>query len=237
MAIIDFHSHLLPQIDDGSKSLETTKEMLRRMSKQGVTHVIATPHFYATRDRMERFLERREEAYQKVLDMQQSMEATPKIITGSEVAFFRGISQAEQIDNLLIGDTNVMLLEMPFEEWSSSYIDEVESLIRDRGFRVVLAHLERYMDIKANKKKIQELTGLPVFVQINAESLLEWRKRGKLIKMFKNGEAHLLGSDCHGINHRVPNLGDGREVLRKKAGSVVLSDIDDLGKKLVLEGE
>ncbi len=234
MSVIDFHSHILPQIDDGSKSIETTKDMLSLMSKQQVEYVVATPHFYATKDLIEDFLERREAAYEKVLTAQAETRKTPQIIKGSEVAFFRGISDADKVDRLVIENTDILLLEMPFEEWRTSYIEEVEHLIQDREFQIVLAHLERYMGIKENKKKIQELMDLPLYVQINAESLLDWKKRGKLIKMFKKGEAHLLGSDCHGIHHRVPNLSEGREVLLKKAGIQVIKEIDDLGEKLIL---
>lgn len=76
---------------------------------------------------------------------------------------------------------------------------------------------------------------MPLYVQINAESLLEWKKRRPLIKMFQKGEAHLLGSDCHGINRRAPNLKQGREVLKKKLGEEALKKIDLLGNKLVAE--
>ena len=56
--MIDFHTHILPGIDDGSHSTEMTKEMLRREAQMGVTHVYATPHFYAHRSNIGRFLEK-----------------------------------------------------------------------------------------------------------------------------------------------------------------------------------
>ena len=56
----DFHSHVLPCLDDGSVSVEQSIEMLRAEAEQGITHVIATPHFYAGRTTPERFLEKRE---------------------------------------------------------------------------------------------------------------------------------------------------------------------------------
>ena len=57
--MIDFHSHILPGIDDGSRSLETSLEMLRLSRKQGVDYIVATPHFYAMKDRTQEFFERR----------------------------------------------------------------------------------------------------------------------------------------------------------------------------------
>ena len=64
--IIDFHSHVLPGIDDGSKSVEQSIAMLKREAEQGITHVVATPHFYPQEDRPEKFLRRREKAFEKV---------------------------------------------------------------------------------------------------------------------------------------------------------------------------
>lgn len=68
MKVIDFHSHILPGIDDGSKNVETSIEMLRRSKAAGVDIMIATPHFYADCDRIERFTEKRLGAYQKIED-------------------------------------------------------------------------------------------------------------------------------------------------------------------------
>ena len=60
--IIDFHSHILPGIDDGSRNVEESIALLRKEAEQGITHVIATPHFYPQHDTPERFLKRRNEA-------------------------------------------------------------------------------------------------------------------------------------------------------------------------------
>ena len=60
--IIDFHSHILPGIDDGSESVEQSIAMLRMEAEQGITHVVATPHFYPRHDTPQRFLQRRKDA-------------------------------------------------------------------------------------------------------------------------------------------------------------------------------
>ena len=78
-----------------------------------------------------------------------------------------------------------------------------------------------------------ELVRLPLIVQINAGSLLEWKSRGKVLRMFQDGQAHVLGSDCHGVSRRSPNLLAGREVLKKKLGQDVLDEIDQTGCRLL----
>lgn len=231
MAIIDMHCHILPGVDDGARDVETSLAMLEASRAQGVQYMVATPHFYATRDRVDTFLDRRREAWET---LKPRMGADyPGIVLGAEVAFFRGISRAERLEALKIEGTDCLLLEMPFRPWSEDDVDEVSEILEKRGYTIILAHIERYLAMRGNADYIGNLLELPVLAQINAESLLDWRQRGKLIKMVRNGQVHLLGSDCHGIHHRPPNLGEGREILRKKTGTEYLDRIDRRSEELL----
>ena len=235
MSIIDFHSHILPGIDDGARNLDTSMAMLEQIREQKVDYMVATPHFYASKDRIDSFLAKRANAWEQLSEAieERDFHNAPQFFLGSEVAFFEGISRADQIDSLTIGDTNLLLLEMPFVPWTMQNVREVEKLISDRKLHVIIAHLERFIWMPGNKKMIQSLLELPVTVQINAESFLEWKHRRTLLKMFRDGTAHILGSDCHGAHHRVPNLLEGRMVIEKKAGAEVLHRIDMQGEKLL----
>ena len=231
MLIIDFHSHILPAIDDGSRDVKTSIEMLQMSSAQRIAVMIATPHFYPMHDRVEDFLQRRNEAHER---LQSCLTADmPKIILGAEVAFFKGISRADKLEAMTVENTKLLLLEMPFAPWSDEDIEEVRILAENRGFTVMLAHVERYFSIRENRKKMQELLRLPVIVQINSGSLLDWKKREKIVRMFQDGQAHVLGSDCHGVFRRSPNLLAGREVLKKRLGQDILDDIDQTGYRLL----
>ena len=231
MLAIDFHSHILPAIDDGSRDVKTSIEMLQMSSAQRIAVMIATPHFYPMHDRVEDFLQRRNEAHER---LQSCLTADmPKIILGAEVAFFKGISRADKLEAMTVEKTKLLLLEMPFATWSDEDIEEVRILAENRGFTVMLAHVERYFSIRENRKKMQELLRLPVIVQINSGSLLDWKKREKIVRMFQDGQAHVLGSDCHGVFRRSPNLLAGREVLKKRLGQDILDDIDQTGYRLL----
>ncbi len=232
MAIIDFHSHILPGIDDGSKNVETSLDMLELISSQGIDVICATPHFYASRDRVEHFLERRQGAYERLSEALPEGYSGPRIFLGAEVAYFDGISRADQVEDLTLQGTKILLLEMPFTSWTESHMDEVASLC-DQGYQIIIAHLERYRSFPGNKKRIKQLLELPVSVQINAGSLTDWKRRGPILRMFKKGQAHLLGSDCHGIHHRVPNLDVGRAAVKSKCGEGILSRIDENGTSLL----
>ena len=185
MGVIDFHSHILPGIDDGSRNVETSIGMLRMCKEHGVDTMIATPHFYADSNTVERFIDSRQKAYDKV--MAENMDI-PQIIMGAEVAFFAGISRAEKTDALKVEGTDIMLLEMPFVTWSDSVVQEVRDLIEKRHFHIILAHIERFLQIPGNKPYVRQILELPVTVQVNAETLLDFRQKGKMLKMFKKGQ-------------------------------------------------
>ena len=229
--IIDFHTHILPGVDDGSRSTEMSEEMLKREKAQGVDRILLTPHFYADRMRMGSFLTRREEAFDKIKDIATGLGL--ELQKGAEVAFFPGIGRAEEIETLCIEGTDLMLLEMPFRRWEDADITEVEYLIR-RGIVPVIAHIERFFGYQKSKSIMEELMDMPVLVQVNAECLLGgWSDRRLGINLFKNERAHFLGSDCHNLDSRRPNLEEGRQVLAKKLGQDVLEKIDDLGSEVL----
>lgn len=231
MIVTDFHSHILPGIDDGSRDVETSIEMLRMMRSQGTGRVVATPHFYAEQDSIESFLEKRQRSYESLREHYEA--GLPEICLGAEVAFFDGISRADKTGDLCIRGTSLLLLEMPFAAWHGSVLDEVARLAGKRGFKVIIAHLERYLKLSGNRQGVRQLLELPVVIQVNAGSLLDWRTRGPLLRMFGNGTAQLLGSDCHSLHRRPPNLSEGRAVLKKKLGDSILQQIDALGEELL----
>ena len=128
-----------------------------------------------------------------------------------------------------------MLLEMPFVPWSQRNLEEVAHLIRERHLRILIAHLERFIWIPGNKRMVQQLLELPVSVQLNAEAFEDWRHRRTLLKMLEENQAQVLGSDCHGAHHRVPNLKAGRDYIEKKKGAQLLEEIDRRGEDLLFK--
>ena len=115
--IVDFHSHVLPGIDDGSASVEESIAMLRMEAEQGITHVVATPHFYARHDSPERFLARRDRAEQKLRQAMEGISGLPQLIIGAEVYYFPGISESDVLKELTIAGKHSILIEMQQSPW------------------------------------------------------------------------------------------------------------------------
>ncbi|MGN0476306.1 MAG: CpsB/CapC family capsule biosynthesis tyrosine phosphatase [Ruminococcus sp.] len=231
MKILDFHSHILPNIDDGSDSVETSLNMISTMHNQGVNAVVATPHFYAHRDRVDSFIQRRKSSFEL---LEKSLPGNcPHIILGAEVAYFRGISSAEEVKKLTIEKTGILLLEMPFQKWNDEIIGEVKHLVNFRKFTVMIAHLDRYLDIKDNKPFVKKLLSLPVIIQLNASALFDRKRMKKSVRLAEKQDRVVLGSDAHNMNSRPPLLGDARTVLSEHCKPCILDKIDKLGENLL----
>ena len=229
LSLIDFHSHLLPGVDDGSPDVDTSIEMLKALAKQGVKKVIATPHFYATQHSPEDFLEKRNaavEILQKAIEERGDAEFLPEILLGAEVLYFTGISHSEAMRELRIENTDLLLLEMPFYPWNAAAVEEVLDMRSNLGIVPVLAHLDRYFPLQ-KKCVLNEIVGEDVLVQINAEAFCETRKAKKILKMLDNGEINFLGSDCHNLSDRAPNFDKAVEVIVKKKRADALLELCD----------
>ena len=106
MKVVDFHTHILPGIDDGSSSVEESLAMLQMEKEQGASLVVATPHFYPQNDRPEKFLQRRKAAFEQLTEKISPDDKLPQIILGAEVYYFKGIGQWEGLRDFAIENTN-----------------------------------------------------------------------------------------------------------------------------------
>ena len=230
MTIIDFHTHILPGIDDGSKDWKMTTQMLQKAEKCGIKLLIATPHFYADRMQLDEFMEKRKKIFPECFKL--AKECGIVLLCGSEVAFFRGISKAENIDKLCISGTNLMLIEMPFREWEQSDLDELQSL-RRRGITPVIAHLERFYGYQKDENLIKALFRMPVYIQLNASCFLNWKTKKRGFDLMTQNHVHFLGSDCHNTTTRPENIDEARKVIGKKFGEKTLNEFDRCSVEII----
>ena len=231
--MIDFHSHILPGIDDGSRNVKMSLGMIEELSRQGVDTICATSHFYVTQRTPEHYLERRQEAYELLEPV--LPDNAPRILLGAEVLYFPGISRMEALSSLCLEGTDILLLEMPFTTWSERMIREVDALARSGICRILMAHIERYY-FKQPLSVWDDFLDRGILMQSNAEFFLTFRTRHKALKLLKEGRIHLLGTDCHNMSTRAPRMAEARELIRKRLGNDTLEEIDTFGTQLLAEG-
>ncbi|MBR5157209.1 MAG: hypothetical protein IKW59_05515 [Clostridia bacterium] len=227
MNLIDIHCHFLPGIDDGAADSDVSIEMLSDSVSQGVEVVAATPHYYGKKRTIDDFIKLREEAFLNLCERAlQKKVKLPKILLGAEVALTRGISARENLDLLCIQDSNLILLELPFEPWGEWVYNEVERVISDWQMTVILAHPERYVRMPWDMKRLKPFFDMGAVLQINAETVVE--EKGRTKRFLKSGCPCVLGSDAHNMYNRKSQLGAAAKRLAELYGESLLEQINEV---------
>ena len=234
--ITDFHSHILPGMDDGSRSVEESLGMLRMEARQGIQRIVATPHFYPQQNSPAEFLERRAESARVLQEAFAQEPPLPQIYLGAEVYFFQGISDCEQLRELTIEKNSYILIEMPMPPWSDRMYRELQDIHYKQGLNPIVAHVDRYIRPFKTYDIPSRLAELPVLVQANASFFRDRFTRSMAMRMLRQGQIHLLGSDCHNLTTRVPNLDQAVQLIEKQLGEEALQWIRSNSDE-VLQGE
>ena len=233
--MIDFHTHILPGIDDGSQNVEMSVQMLQEELENGIDHVVFTPHFYANHDSIDNFLKRREKSRKQLMaKIERDGELSRmQYEFGAEVYYFGGIGNAADVRKLCIEGTHILLLEMPFCQWTDAMYEDIVKLLRKQKLTVVLAHIERYIDFQKKKDVWNRIFELPVIAQMNAGPFMDWKRRRKVLKLADRQDKILLGSDAHNMDTRKPNLAAAQTLIRKKLGEDILLKQEQLEHQLL----
>lgn len=219
----DFHTHILPKIDDGSNSVEDSLEMLRKEQADGVHTVLLTPHFYPQEMYPETFLENRQLSMEQLQRSFPKDADLPKLIPGAEIYYYTGISQWEQLDMLTLGDSKYVLIEMPFSTWSENIYAELKQIYFERGLTPIIAHVERYLSRFRMNRVLNRLLESPALLQMNCEYLTDKRTQRTALKLISSQKIHLIGSDCHSPQWRSPIMAQAREILLTNVDKQTLS--------------
>lgn len=214
--LTEHHCHVLPRIDDGSKSVEMSLEMIGMMRRQGVGKIIATPHFYAHREEsVNSYLNKRKKAFLRLTEADK--EATKDIFLGAEVAIEQGISRLEGIERLEMAGTGFILLELPYGPFSPRYLEEIQEVRVATGFTPIIAHINRYLDYYS-KKELGRVLDVEAVFQFNNEAFSTWGQRRFVKSLIKEGYPYIFGSDAHNISNRRPDW----DILKAKVTAEIL---------------
>jgi len=231
---IDFHTHILPEMDDGSTSVEMSLQMIQTLHRQDVFCIVATPHFYPLRDNPKRFLAKRKARMDLLKSTYQ--QEIPLLLSGAEVQYFEGITTMGDLPQMRIENSSALMIEMPMCRWSERMIRDIEELNSRHEYQVILTHAERYL-MFGNLSSIREFAGYGIKIQISADSFSGVFKSRKALKMLDEGLVHILGSDCHNMTSRPPSLSNAYEFIEEKRGKGAVQKIMNHGIRLLSERE
>ena len=202
MALLtEYHCHILPGIDDGADSVETSLQMVEMMRNQGVQRICATPHFYAHRESsVADYLEKRQAAFEKI----QGQTAVQDIHLGAEVAIEHGISELEGIEKLAIEGTRIILLELPYRPYEKWMSEEIYNIAAEFKLKVMLAHVHRYLPYYS-REELETILRCNAVYQINNEAFASWKEKKIARKVMAEHTHFAFGSDAHNTSSRKPN--------------------------------
>jgi protein-tyrosine phosphatase len=197
----DMHSHLIPAIDDGSKSLEESLEMIIRLKDYGIKKIVTTPHIMSEfyKNTPDIILSGLETVKQGLLDASIDIEISAAAEYYLDEFFLEKIRSGEK---LLTIYKNHVLVETGFVSKPLMLV-EIFFEMEMNGYKPVLAHPERYQYLAQDKKLLHELMDRDIYFQLNLLSLTGFYSRhvqafGELL--VKEGKVKYLGTDTH--NHR-----------------------------------
>jgi len=205
--VIDLHSHVLPGIDDGVRTIEASLELLRAAADDGIERIAATPHVREDYPTTPREMELR---LAEVCGAAREAAIPVEILAGGELdlAFATRLDDDDLHRFGLGGNPTLLLLEFPYLGWPLA-LPDIAFDLQLRGFRVVLAHPERNGDVQLDPERLRPLVDNGVVVQLTAASLdgrLGGAPRAAAKRLLDARLAHLLASDAHAPDVRSVGL-------------------------------
>ena len=215
---IDFHTHIIPRFDDGAKDVDMSLAMLRTARKSGAKKVILTPHYSTRADIGEFFCLREKRVNELKAAMQENPDDYPEILVGAEAALDGSLTDVDDISPLLIEGTDLLLLELPYTSWSSWYNNGIYDIIVKHNVTPIMAHIERYLDSPKDVEKLSTLASFGVKFQVNAPSFLSHSGKKIIKTLAEKGLISAIGSDCHNLDTRSPDIEKAMAQIDKKLG-------------------
>ena len=236
--MIDFHTHIIPNIDDGSRSVEETFNLIKEAKEAGFEGIILTSHYienYYETDAPER------DVWVKAIsDSLKAKGIETNLYLGNEIYI------SENIMDLLINrkastinNTSYVLFEMPLNAEPMNLYDVIYSL-QENKLVPVLAHPERYSFVQKEPELVYDLIQKGVLMQANYGSILgQYGENAKMIvkKFLENDMIHFLGSDVHRQNSIYKKIPQALEEIRKIIGEEKLEKLTTTNPKLALENK
>jgi protein-tyrosine phosphatase len=233
--LIDIHSHILPEVDDGAKSWEISQEMCRMAAADGIEHMVATPHandrFRYDRQKLRAILDR----------LRAMIGPKPQLSLGCDFHLsFENVQDAlVHPERYLIDNSRYLLVELS-NFGIPAHVEESFSYFGSHGITPVITHPERNPILQQTPQRVLKWAELGCVVQVTASALTgSWGSRVlKTAEWFMEREAvHVLATDAHDTEHRVPRLSAARMEVEELYGAQVAKALVDDNPRAIINGK
>lgn len=216
--MIDIHCHVLPDLDDGARTMHESMEMISLAIREGIQEMIVTPHYEAGMD--ETYREKYQDVFYRISQYIEEKNLPVKLYPGNEIFYSENVvSYLDEKTAFTMNETPYVLVEFPIQIGFQSLQRAVANLLY-AGYWPILAHIERYEALK-NIQNVMELVDMGAYMQVNASVVAGnrgWLLQRYCLKLMKKGLIHVVATDAHGSEHRVPRIKDAVRYMNKKLG-------------------
>jgi len=233
--VVDIHSHILPEVDDGSKSWDISVAMCKMAAEDGITHQVATPHAN------DRYHYDREYLQGLVVHLQQLIGPVPELSLGCDFHLSVDNVQAALVDpsRYAIGSTRYMLVELSNYSVPPQTTDAFLKL-GDCGMTVVITHPERNPILRESPQRVVEWAEQGCIIQMTGSALTGfWGERVRRVAqwLLERNAVHVLATDAHDTEKRVPVLSTAREAAAEICGEEVAEALVEGNPRAIIENK
>ena len=236
--MIDIHSHILPNIDDGSRSIEETFNLIKEAKNVGFDVIVSTSHY------MEGYYEtnvpEREVWVNAIYENLQAKNIDVNLYLGNEIYMSENIIKLlEERKASTINDTSYVLFELPLNIEPMNLYDVIYEM-QQYKLVPILAHPERYTFVQKEPELVYDLVEKGLLMQANYGSIIgQYGKKAQMIvkKFFEGNLIHLLGSDVHRQNTIYPKIPQALSEINALVGEEKLEELTTINPGLVLQNK
>ena len=236
--MIDFHTHIIPNIDDGSRSIEETFNLIKEAKNAGFEAIISTSHY------IENYYEtntpEREVWVNAIYENLQAKNIDIQLYLGNEIYLSENIIKLlEEGKASTINDTSYVLFELPLNAEPMNLYDMVYQMLQYK-LVPILAHPERYSFVQKDPELVYDLIQKGALMQANYGSIIgQYGEKPQIIvrKMLENNMIHFLGTDVHRQNPIYAKIPQILVELTNIIGEEKLRELTSTNPKLVLQNK
>ncbi|MBE6853353.1 MAG: hypothetical protein E7505_07725 [Ruminococcus sp.] len=223
---VDFHSGILPKLNTENTDAEVEKcvEILKILHKAKIKTVVATPYFNSVDDNVASFVSEREKAYNLLSEKIKGV-TLPRVILGAEVLFTTSLLDIGDTSKLCVGNTNYIMLALPYQEYSELVPETLQKLIISKNLCPIIAHIEKYLEFYTIEQ-IEKISSLGVIMQLSCDAIINRSTRKSALELLSRNVVQIIGSnDITKQESQRSALEAALDVLNKDISSIAPVDL------------
>ena len=230
--MIDIHNHIIPNIDDGSDSLELSRELLNGAIDEGITDICITPHFMKHgpyKVRKKELLDLFEQFKEDVSDL------NVNLYLGNELYIDRELDELLAEDEVCtMNGSDYVLIEFPFEEYKRDFDEYLYNV--SLSYKIIIAHPERYKYVREKPDFVDRWLREGYFLQSNSTFMLSRDSKKTVFDLIEKGKLSFIASDCHD-KHRPLRLQSAYDLIKRKFSQETAELLMEINPGRVIENK